>query len=91
LNKDEYLVVSAERYTNTDSALPGEQTEIRFTLKHGDIKIVARCQSWDLKNNCGKLEVGHVYRFKRGDIATDLLSANDIHVVLSVEKESLEL
>jgi len=90
LSKDEYLVVSAERYVNKYSALPDEQSEIRFTLKHGDIKTVARCQSWDPKNNCGKLEVGRVYRLKRGEVTRDLLSADDIHVVLSVEKESLE-
>lgn len=89
--KDEYQVISAVRYMKKYPAYVDEQQEIRFTLKHGDSNIVARCQLWDIKNNCGNLEVGQVYKMKRQrDLAADMLSIDDSKITLAVETETLE-
>ena len=35
--------------------------EIRYTFIHKQVKIVASCQAWDAKNNCGQLKLGEAY------------------------------
>jgi hypothetical protein len=84
-----YLVVSAVHYTKKYAAFPEEQEEIRFTLKHGKTTIVAHCQTWDIKNNCAQLEVGREYEMKP-DRRFSTLLIEDRHIVLAVEKETLE-
>ena len=89
--KDEYQVISAVRYSKKYPAYDYGQPEIRFTLKHGDSKIVARRQSRDIKNNCGKLEIGRDYKMNRQcDSGDDLLSIADSKITLAVETETLE-
>ena len=87
---DKYLVVSAVHYTKKYSAFPNdEKDEILFTLRHGKTTIVARCQTWDIKNNCAQLKVGQDYEMKRQGEGFDTLSIDDRNIVLAVEKETL--
>ena len=39
-------------------------TALDFTLKHGEAKYQGRCDTWDVKNHCGNMEVGNSYNLK---------------------------
>jgi hypothetical protein len=91
MTNDKYLIVSAVHYTKKYLAFPDEEKdEILFTLRHGRTTIVAHCQTWDVKNNCAQLKVGQDYEMKREGQGFDTLSIDDRHIVLAVEKETLE-
>src|SRR5205807_1684601 len=64
-----YLVTRSEATTHRYEGLmcapnlgPCDKDEIRYTLLHKGIKIVAYCQAWDHTNNCGQLQVGKAYK-----------------------------
>jgi hypothetical protein len=60
-----YKVLSARNYFDkTENNGRGGQM-ISFTLLHDGATIKTRCQAWDIKNECFKLEVGKSYELER--------------------------
>jgi len=58
-----------------------DKEEIRYTLNHKGVRIVATCQSWVSDDGCGELRVGKEYVCDGG---TTLMSCAD-NATLSVE------
>ena len=65
-----YLVTRSEAFTHhyegSPCGLKGMDTcdmpEMRYTLIHRGVKVIAHCQSWDVEQNkCGQLQVGEAY------------------------------
>ena len=92
-----YLVTRSEATTHRYEGLmcapnlgPCDKDEIRYTLLHKGIKIVAHCQAWDHTNNCGQLQVGRAYKATRQDYknhSAPFLDCGDKRL-LEIESES---
>jgi hypothetical protein len=93
-----YRVVGSEPYTkHYDGPLCSEHgegfscdfDELRYTLLHNDVKVVANCQAWDPKNPCGSLRVGEFYRCTESGNAGILESLDCGDSSLAVEREQV--
>jgi len=90
-----YLVSDSEsfihHYEGSPCGVQGKLTcdmpEMRYRLIHQGIKVVAHCQAWDERNNCGRIEVGKAYDCRTGAanaLGPPLLDCGD-NGVLEVE------
>ena len=67
--REGYLVTRSEpfihHYDGSPCGLQGKETcdmpEMRYTLVHKGVTIVAHCQSWNERDTCGQLQVGETY------------------------------
>lgn len=96
-----YKVVAMKTYYDKSESYGQGGQMIEFTISHDGATIKARCQVWDTKNHCDRLEVGKSYDLVRDRKYMDALCLYDgpvtlpnglpaeATVVLTVEEEKM--
>lgn len=83
-----YLVTRSEAFSHHYEGSPCglqdkvtcDMAEMRYTLIHRGVKVVAYCQSWDERNKCGQLQTGEAYECQvgaAGAFGSPLLTCGD--------------